>query len=101
MVFYRFAAGIAFGIMVPVYAHENVYLTIATSFLRPHMKYRMEAAKRNKNAAIKTESLDGYLYDVMTSAAFFFLIIGPVCYRTYVQGLKIGEEAKPVEKEEV
>ena len=75
-------------------------MTIATSFLRPHMKYRMEAAKRHKNVAIKSESLDSYLYDVVTSAAFFFVMIGPVCYRTYVKGLYIGEDEKPEEKKE-
>ena len=55
MVFNRLASGFIAGLTFPMICNENVYLVIATSFLRPHLKYRMEAEKRNKNLAVRTD----------------------------------------------
>ena len=86
MVFYRLASGLLAGLTIPVVCNENVYLVIATSFLRPHLKYRMDSEKRNKNLAVRTDELDAYLKDVFKSALFFFIVIGPVLYKVYVKG---------------
>lgn len=88
MVFYRLASGLAAGLTIPMVCNENVYLVIATSFLRPHLKYRMDAEKRNKNLAVRTDELDAYLKDIFKSGIFFFIVIGPVLYKTYVKGEK-------------
>jgi hypothetical protein len=98
MVVYRLAAGLVAGLTIPLVCHENVYLVIATSFLRPHLKYRMDAEKRNKNLAIRTDELDGYLKDIFKSALFFFVIIGPVVYKTYVKGEDILPKEESLEK---
>jgi len=83
MVFFKFAAGLAFGVALPMYCHENLYLVIATSFLRPHLKYRIEAAKRTRDQATSTQELDSYFRDIFKSFALFWLVIGPVIYKTY------------------
>jgi hypothetical protein len=88
MVFYRLASGLLAGLTIPVVCNENVYLVIATSFLRPHLKYRMDAEKRNKNLAVRTDELDAYLKDIFKSALFFLIVIGPVLYKVYVKGEK-------------
>ena len=85
MVFYRLASGLLAGLTFPMICNENVYLVIATSFLRPHLKYRMEAEKRSKNLAVRTDELDAYLKDIFKSALFFFIVIGPVLYKTYIK----------------
>lgn len=76
--------------------NENVYLLIATSFLRPHLKYRMEAEKRNKNLAIRTDELDAYLKDIFKSAIFFFIVIGPVVYKTYIKNEEIIQKDESI-----
>ena len=96
MVFVRFAAGLTVGLTLPLMCHENVYLLIATSFLRPHLKYRMEAASRHKDIAISTDSLDSYLIDVAKSFVLFFILIGPVVYKTHY----LGEDLTPKSNEE-
>lgn len=83
MVFLRVAAGFAFGITFPMVCHENMYLLIATSFLRPHLKYRMDADARDKNLAISLDEVDSYLADVGKSFVLFWLLLGPAVYRTY------------------
>lgn len=83
MVFFKFAAGLAFGVALPMCCHENIYLVIATSFLKPHLKYRIEAAKRHKDHAISTQELDSYFKDIFKSFIFFWVVIGPVLYKTY------------------
>ena len=55
MVFYRIISGMIAGLAIPIVCNENVYLVIATSFLRPHLKYRMDTEKRNKNLAVRTD----------------------------------------------
>ena len=66
-----------------MFCHENLYLVIASSFLRPHLKYKIEAAKRHKDQAVSTHELDSYLKDIVKSFAFFWLVIGPTIYKTY------------------
>lgn len=86
MVFNRLMAGFLAGITIPIVCHEQIYMVIATSFLRPHLKYRMDAEKRNKNLAVRTDELDSYLKDIFKSGVFFFLVIGPVLYQIYIKG---------------
>ena len=86
MVFNRLVAGFGFGILFPMFCDRNVYLLIATSFLRPHLKFRMEQSKRHKDIAIRTDQLDSYLKDVFKSGLFFFLAAPFVFYRVYYKG---------------
>ena len=94
MVFNRIFGGFVFGMAVPMLVHENVYLTIATCFLRPHLKFRMENEKRNKDLAIPTAALDDYLIDMGKSFFLFFLLIGPVAYKTYIKKENIFESSE-------
>jgi len=48
----RFATGLSLGFAIPMIAHENIYLTIATCFLRPHLKYQIGKEKRDRNRAV-------------------------------------------------
>lgn len=41
MVFYRFAAGLTFGTVVAYSAPQPIYMLIASSFVRPHLAYRI------------------------------------------------------------
>ena len=54
MVFYGLAAGVVFGITFPMTCNEDIYLLLASSFLRPHLKWRIERAKQHKDLAIST-----------------------------------------------
>lgn len=44
MVFIKFGLGFLVGVSVPFMVHNTVYMTIANSFLRPHLKFRIEKA---------------------------------------------------------
>jgi hypothetical protein len=83
MVFLKFFGGMACGLAIPMVSHENVYMTIATCFLRPHLKFRMEQSTRHRDIALSTQALDAYLIDVGKSFALFWLTIGPVIFKTY------------------
>ena len=99
MVFTRIAGGFVCGVGISFFAHENVYLTIATCFLRPHLKFRMDNAKRSKDLAIPAESLDSYLLDVGKSFALFWILIGPVLYKTYYKKEDLFEKDEHMENE--
>lgn len=49
MVFTRLAFGFAAGVTVPFLVNDMVYMTIANSFLRPHLRYSIEREKLNKD----------------------------------------------------
>ena len=98
--------GLMSGITIPFMVHDNVYYAIATCFLSPHLKYRREVKQRNVDRALPVESLDKYFKDIGKSFVFFWLVIGPTLYTTYVkkqnmfemerldgmQGLGLGED---------
>ena len=77
--------GMTFGITVPFCVHDNIYYAIATCYLSPHLKYNRELKQRNPDKALPVESLDSYLKDIGKSFLFFWLIIGPTMYTTYVK----------------
>ena len=83
--FGRILFGLTCGVTIPFVVHDNIYYAIATCFLTPHLKYYREKAKRHSTMAIPVESLDYYLVDVGKSFLFFWFIIGPTIYKTYVQ----------------
>ena len=83
MVFYRLAAGFAFGVTLPFVVKELVYMTISNAFLRPHLKYRLERERLDKDRAVSTKMLDNYVKDVFGSFLVFWLVIGPVVYQAY------------------
>jgi hypothetical protein len=49
MVFGRLGFGFAVGVTVPFLVNDMVYMTIANSFLRPHLKFRIERDKLKKD----------------------------------------------------
>ena len=100
MVFIQLGLGLCTGIAFPMWCHENIYLTLATSFLRPHLKYRMEKDKCHEDLALSTHHLDCYVRDVIGSFGLFFAVIGPVCYTTYFKKIMIGQEHEPVDSAE-
>jgi hypothetical protein len=83
MVFYRLAAGFAFGVTVPFLVKDLVYMTISNAFLRPHLKYRMEKERLDKDRAVSTTMLDNYVKDVFGSFIVFWFVLGPVIYEAY------------------
>ena len=86
MVFYRLAAGFVFGVTFPMVCNESVYMLLATSFLRPHLKYRMNLATLDKDAALPSQFLDEYLADMFKSTVFFFFAAPMMMYKVYVKG---------------
>ena len=105
MVFLRLGLGFVTGLTIPLLVHDNIYLTIASSFLRPHLRFRIEQSKLTKAHATQTETLDTYLKDVVGSFLLFFVAIGPVVYYTYfsnkldkkMQGEEEEQEQKVIE----
>ena len=83
MVFYRLGAGFVFGLTLPFLVKDIVYMTIANAFLRPHLKYRLERERLDKDRAVSTKMLDNYVKDVVGSFLLFWLAIGPVVYEAY------------------
>ena len=80
------ALGFATGITITVNAHEYVYMTIATCFVRPHWRYRrLKSQYFTKDHALDLNLLDSYMRDAVGSFFLFFLVIGPVLYKTYVK----------------
>jgi hypothetical protein len=67
-------------------------MTIASCFVRPHWRYqRLKKQYYTKDHALDTNLLDSYLKDVVSSFVLFWLVIGPVCYKTYIK----KEEVSP------
>lgn len=75
---------------------HTVYMTIANSFLRPHLKYRIEKEKLQKDRAIPVSMLDAYIKDMVGSFLLFWVVIGPVVYQTYFkkQPVSFSEDDK-------
>ena len=84
MVFNRLGAGFITGMFITCNAHEYVYYTIASCFVRPHWRFqKLKRERVAKEMAVPTELLDSYLKDVLSSFALFWIIIGPVCWKAY------------------
>merc|ERR1711957_118865 len=98
MVFIGLAAGLACGVAYPMFCNENVYMLLATSFLRPHLRYRMKKASMHKDDAITNKMLDSYLADVGKSAMFFAMAAPFVFYRVYIQGNDVFETTDKQDK---
>ena len=97
MVFFRLGLGVVTGITIPLVVHHNVYMVIANSFLRPHLKFRVEQSKLTKDHAIQAEALDSYLKDVIGSFFLFFIAIGPVIYTTHFKKAQLEKEEKELD----
>jgi hypothetical protein len=97
MVFLKLSVGLLTGVTIPFLVNEMTYMTIANSFLRPHLKYRIQRDKIDKNRAVPTQMLDAYVRDVVTSFLMFFVVIGPVVYESYFK--KNGEEVAAKKEE--
>lgn len=54
MVLFRLTLGFASGLIIPFMVNDTIYMTIASSFLRPHLKYRIEREQMDKNKAVST-----------------------------------------------
>lgn len=85
MVFYGLGLGLVVGATIPIIVDQTVYMTIANSFLRPHLHYQIEKEKIAKEKAIPVGLLDLYVKDVVGSFLLFWVAIGPVLYHTYVK----------------
>ena len=93
MVFTKLGLGLAAGMTIPFMVSHNIYMTIANSFLRPHLKFRIEREKMKKDLALPTYMLDSYIKDVIGSFLLFFVVIGPVVYQE-VTGSKKKESTE-------
>jgi hypothetical protein len=80
MVFLRLGLGFIVGVTIPMVVESNVYMTIASSFLRPHLKFRIEKDRLDKDKATPIELLDSYVKDTIGSFLLFWVVIGPVVY---------------------
>ena len=83
MVFTRLGFGFLVGVGIPYMVNDMVYMTIANSFLRPHLKYMIDRERISKDKAVTTQMLDAYVKDVVGSFFLFFIAIGPVVYDSY------------------
>jgi hypothetical protein len=104
MVFYRLGFGLFAGIAIPFMVKDMVYMTIANSFLRPHLKFRIEREQISKEKAVSVQMLDSYVKDVVGSFLLFFVAIGPVVYENYFKKQKVlGEDGEPLppQKDEI
>jgi hypothetical protein len=100
MVFVRLGLGLFAGIAIPYMVKDMVYMTIANSFLRPHLRYIIERERIHKDRAVSTNLLDSYLKDVFGSFLLFFVAIGPVVYECYFKRVS-AEEKKIPQKDEL
>ncbi len=91
MVFGKLGLGFVAGVTIPFFVNEMTYMTIANSFLRPHLAYRIEKSRMKKDQAVPTQMLDHYVKDVIGSFLLFFVAIGPVIYQSYFQNKAILE----------
>ena len=99
MVFVRLGLGLFAGVAIPFLVKDMVYMTIANSFLRPHLRYIIERERIHKDRAVSTNLLDSYLKDVFGSFLLFFVAIGPVVYECYFKRLPIEDEKKIPKKD--
>ena len=83
MVFGLFFLGIGCGVTLPFVVHKNLSTAMSICFLQPHLKYQLEKEKLNPNVAVDVGRVDDYILDVGKSALLFFVLIGPVMYKTY------------------
>ena len=90
MVFTRLGAGFICGCAIPYFVNETVYMTIANSFLRPHLKFIIDREKLKKDIAVPPHMIDAYIKDVIGSFLMFFIVIGPVVWDSVIKkkGLK-------------
>jgi hypothetical protein len=92
MVFNRLGAGFITGMFISCNAHEYVYMTIASCFVRPHWRFqKLKKERISKEMAVPTELLDSYVKDVLGSFALFWVIIIPVFYKAYISKDGFGE----------
>ncbi|CDW72405.1 UNKNOWN [Stylonychia lemnae] len=87
--------GFVTGLTLPHFLSENVYMTLATCFLRPHLKFKEYLDNKPEDMALSTQVLDQYVKDTLTSFLKFFVIIGPVIYYTHIK----KEEVQLLEKD--
>lgn len=99
MVFVRIGMGVFVGFAVPFMVKDMVYMTIANSFLRPHLRFRIERDLMQKDKAVSTTMLDSYLKDVIGSFLLFFVAIGPVVYECYFKKVDPEDEKKMPQKD--
>ena len=83
MVFFKLSVGLISGVTLPFLVNEMTYMTIANSFLRPHLKFKIQRDNLEENKAVPTQMLDAYVKDVVGSFFMFFVVIGPVIYESY------------------
>jgi hypothetical protein len=96
MVFYRLGFGFFAGLAIPFMVKDMVYMTIANSFLRPHLKFRIERDQLSKDKATSVQMLDSYVKDVIGSFFLFFIAIGPVVYESYFKKVPVpGVNGEP------
>lgn len=101
MVFVRLGLGIFAGLAIPFMVKDMVYMTIANSFLRPHLRYRIERERIHKDKAVSTALLDSYIKDVVGSLLLFFVAIGPVVYECYFKKDSAEDEKNIPKKDEI
>ena len=86
MVFTRIALGMATGITISMNSPEYIYLVITNCFLRPHWRYQILKKKYySKDHALDTNLLDIYIRDIVGSFLLFWIMIGPISYKTFVK----------------
>ena len=83
MVFYGLASGLLFGFSFPMICDEQIYLFLAATFLRPHLKFKLQQEKRHKDLALRADHLDAYTKDIFKSLLFFTLSAPFVFHKVY------------------
>ena len=92
MVFTRIGLGFITGVTISMNCHENIYMFIQTCFVRPHWRFnRIRSQEYTKDHALDVNLLDSYVKDTLGSFALFWVMLIPMCYKTYVQGLDIND----------
>ena len=65
---------------------------MASSLLRPHLAFRIQRSKMDKDAALTNEMLDSYLKDVLKSTLFFFFACPIMVYKIYIKKEEVFQE---------
>ena len=80
------------GVAYPLFCDENMYMFLASSLLRPHLAYRIQRSKMDKDAALTNEILDSYLKDVFKSTLFFLFACPIMVYKIYIKKDEVFQE---------
>ena len=87
-----FLSGLTFSSTCP----EYLYLIVVDCFIAPHWRYKQRKNELlTSRHALNTTLLNSYVLDTATSFLMFWIMIGPSCYKTFVDPNFAEDEKTP------